>query len=96
MKRDLPIIGFFIGLFLPLLGIFITYLILFHGATFSGFVHAMMNEHSTAAKVLNLGILINLAPFIYCNTKRYDYTSRGIVIATMIYVVFILLIKFVW
>jgi hypothetical protein len=56
----------------------------------------MTHLRGMASKVMTLSLLINLIPFLYCTTKRLDYTMRGIVIATMLYALFIILIKFVW
>jgi hypothetical protein len=41
-------------------------------------------------------LLINLIPFVYFNMKRLDYAMRGVFIATMLYALFIVLVKFVW
>ena len=96
MKRDVPILGFLIGLFLPVIGVFIMYLLWGHGESFGSFLHSLMNLRDLASKVFTLGLLINLIPFVYCVFKRYDYTMRGIVVATILYAVLIVLIKFVW
>jgi hypothetical protein len=99
MKRNVPIIGFIIGLLLPVLGFFIMYLWWGKGAHnmgFSEFVGRISDNHKEFAKVLTMSLLLNLAPFVYCNFKRYDYTMRGIVVATMLYAVLIVLIMFVW
>jgi hypothetical protein len=43
-----------------------------------------------------LSLLANLVPFVWFTSKRLDFWARGVFIATMIYVLFIVLIKFVW
>ena len=96
MKRNVPIFGLLIGLFAPVLGFVIMYFIWGHGNTFSAFCRALMNDHDTASKVLSLALLINLLPFSLYTRKRLDYTARGILVATMLYAVFIILIKYVW
>lgn len=96
MRRDVPMKGFIIGILLPLLGFAIMYLLWNHGLSFGEFVHILSKNHKEFAKVLTMSLLINLAPFVYCNTKRLDYTMRGIVVATMLYAVLIVLIMFVW
>ncbi len=96
MKRNVPLLGFVIGAILPLLGMFIVYLILFQGVDFNQFLKNLRHQPSQAAKVISLGILINVIPFIFYTNKRLDLTARGIFIATMLYAVFMLLIKFVW
>lgn len=96
MKRNIPILGFFIGLLCPLIGIFIVYLILFNNTTFSSFLSEMTHNFDGAAKVLSLGLLINLAPFSYYTYNRLDLTARGILISTVLYAVLMVLLKFVW
>jgi amino acid permease len=96
MRRNVPILGFIIGLLLPLLGFAIVYFMWFRERTLSSLMGTLMHDHKMASKVFTLSLLINLVPFVYCNTKRLDYTMRGIVTATMIYAVLIVFIMFVW
>lgn len=97
MKRNVPIFGFLIGLLLPVLGLFIVFLIL--GGDYNGisdFLRSIFNNGKVAALYLTLGLLINIAPFIFYTNKRLDLTARGILVATMLYAVLIVLIKYVW
>jgi len=96
MKRDTPILGFIIGLLLPIVGVFVMYKLWGHGDGFGVFLHSLTRLRGMASKVLTLGLLINLIPFVYCVFKHYDYALRGIFIATMLYVLFIVLVMFVW
>jgi amino acid permease len=96
MKRDVPILGFIIGALLPLLGFFIVYLIFKQGETLGEFISGRWPNHKAFAKILTLSLLVNLVPFVWFNSKRKDYLSRGVFIATMLYVVFIILVMFVW
>lgn len=96
MRRDSPITGLLIGLLLPILGFAIMYLLWGHGMRFGYFMNVLMKNNKEFAKVLTMSLLINLAPFVYANTKRLDNLMRGIVVATMLYAVVIVLIMFVW
>ena len=96
MNRDNAVFGFIIGLLLPLLGFFIMYLLWGSHQGVSEFARSLTRLPGMAAKVLTLSILVNLIPFVYCNVKRIDLTMRGIVIATTLYAVLVILIKFVW
>ena len=99
MKRDVPIIGFIYGILLPIAGFMVMYLWWgkgLHMLSFSEFVGRLAHDHKVFARVLTMSLLINLAPFIYCNYRRYDYTMRGIVVATMLYAVVIVMLMFVW
>jgi amino acid permease len=96
MKRNLPVLGFIIGALVPVVGYLVVFLILGQGQSFGQFSANMAGNHPNLAKVLSLSILANVIPFIYCNNKRLDLTARGIFIATMLYAVAIVLLKYVW
>jgi len=96
MKRNVPLVGFVIGLFMPLIGLFIMKLAWFGRESFHEFWFRLSTSHSVLSKVLTMSLLINLIPFVYCIKKRYDYTLNGIVVATMLYALLIVLIMFVW
>ena len=96
MRLNVPMTGFIIGLFLPTIGMGIMYLLWGHHEGLEAFVHRLTVQPGMASKVLTLSLLVNLAPFLYFNFKRLDYAMRGVVIATVLYAVFIVLIKFVW
>ncbi len=68
----------------------------FSHESFGEFAHRLGSNHSVLAKVLTMSLLVNLIPFVYCINKRYDYTMNGVVVATMLYAVLIVLIMFVW
>ena len=96
MKRDSPVLGFVLGLVLPFGGLIIMYFLWGHHQGFGNFLQSLTHQPGLAAKVLTLSLLPNLVPFAYCNIKRIDGTMRGIFIATMLYVLLVVLIKFVW
>lgn len=99
MNINKPVWGFFIGLLLPFLGDVIVYFLLFHSQMslneyLMTFKHPVGND--MVPKAMSLGLLINLAPFMYYTNKRLDATSRGILSATILYFVVIVLLKYVW
>jgi hypothetical protein len=96
MKRNVSVLGFIIGLVLPLLGIYIVYLVKFGGETLSSFFQLLVHNTDVAASVLSLSVLVNIIPFIYYTNRRLDLTARGILIATLLYGVVFILLKFVW
>jgi hypothetical protein len=96
MKRNVPLLGFIFGLVAPLAGMLVVYGILFRGMTFEGFLTRFTSDPQVAAKVLTLSILANLIPFLYFTNRRLDLSARGVFIATMLYAVAIVLLKFVW
>lgn len=97
MKRNVPILGFFIGVIMPILGLLLIYAIK-HSTTLSvgEFFSALSRNHKDAATLLSLSLIAELIPFIYYTNKRLDLTARGILIATMLYALLIVLLKFVW
>ena len=56
----------------------------------------LISKKDSAATILSLCLLANAIPFIYYTNKRLDHTARGIFIATMLYAVLIVLLKWVW
>jgi len=96
MKRNVPVLGLIIGILFPMLGMLVMYLIKFTGTPFNEFIHTLVINHKVAALVLSLSLLANAIPFIYYTNRRLDLTARGILIATMLYAVLIVLLKFVW
>ena len=95
MRLNQPIVGLFLGLFTPILGFVIVYFILGHGMGFSSFFEFLRERPSEAAKVISLSVLANLAPFMYFNRRRLDQTVKGIVIATILYAVGFIYVKYV-
>ncbi|HVX01149.1 MAG TPA: hypothetical protein VHA52_12065 [Candidatus Babeliaceae bacterium] len=96
MKRNKPVLGLFIGLLFPVIGMVIMYFIWFHGSPVGEVARELMSNHDLACKVLSMSLLINILPFSFYTSKRLDHTARGILIATVLYAVFIILVKFVW
>jgi hypothetical protein len=96
MKRNVPVLGLILGIVFPMLGMLVMYLIKFTGTPLSGFIQTLSDYHKIAAMVLSLSLLANAIPFIYYTNKRLDLTARGILIATMLYAVLIVMLKFVW
>lgn len=96
MRRNVPILGFLIGLVTPLLGLFIMYLLWGQHQGIVEFVRLTFRLSGQASKVFTLSLLANILPFVFFTSKRLDYSARGVFIATMIYAMFIVLVKFVW
>lgn len=95
MRINQPIVGLVIGLLMPLLGFVVVYFILGQGMGFAAFADMLRARPSEAAKVISLSALANLAPFMYFNRRRLDQTVKGIVIATILYMVAFIYVKFV-
>jgi len=96
MKKDVAILGFIIGLLTPFIGLIIVCYVWAKESNFFHFLERIMHDHDLAFKVMSLSLLLNLVPFLLYTNKRRDLTGRGIFIATVLYVVFLVLIKYVW
>jgi hypothetical protein len=95
MRLNQPIVGLIIGLFMPLLGFIVVYFIMAPGMSAGAFVEHLRASTDAAGKVITLSVLANLIPFLIFNRRRMDQTVKGIVIATMLYAVFFVYVKFV-
>lgn len=96
MKRNIPLLGFVLGAVMPLIGFLVVYLVLGRGQSLGAFTGSLWHSHQNLAKVISLSILANVIPFILYTNKKLDLTARGIFIATMLYAVVIVLVKFAW
>lgn len=96
MKRNVPVLGLILGIIFPILGLLLLYLITFDGSLKEYFQYLVVNYKRATPGMISLSLMANLIPFIFYTSKRLDLTARGILIATMLYAVLIVLIKFVW
>lgn len=97
MNRNVALFGFAFGIVLPV----IAHVILFFAfktvfADASEYVNTLFNDPRRGFQLISLSLLINLIPFLYFSSKRLDLSLKGVVIATMLYAVLAVLIKFVW
>lgn len=95
MQLNKAVIGFFIGLFMPLLGFIVVYLIMGSGIGLDAFIGSVRSSGDVAGKVITLSVLANLIPFLLFNRKRMDLAVKGVVIATMLYAVLFVYVKFI-
>lgn len=96
MKRNVPVFGLLIGLIMPLIGVVITYFLIGGGIPFGSFISKLSGSGKQSAMIISLSCLLNIIPFLYYTNKRLDLTARGILLATMLYFVLFLLLKFAW
>lgn len=96
MLQRNPLVGFVFGLIGPLLGLIIMKFAWFPNDAWGEYISMLTHTKDSMFKVCSLSLLVNLLPFVYFNSKRLDYLARGVFIATMLYVVFIVLARYVW
>jgi len=97
---DSALIGLIAGLVFPVLGIMLLFFFWGDGnfGKYLGMFFDLKNyiKIDRASKVLSLSLIANLIPFYYfLNRKKYQ-TTKGIILATFLYCVLIVLYKFVW
>jgi len=96
MRFNVPIVGFIIGLALPLLALVGFYAWRGNQDGIGHFMSSLTYQKGMAAKVVLLSVLVNLIPFTWFNMKRLDYAMRGIFLATMLYALLVIMLMFVW
>ncbi|MEO6833010.1 MAG: hypothetical protein ABI378_10900 [Chitinophagaceae bacterium] len=95
MRVNKAIVGLMLGLLFPLLGYLVVYFILGRGGSFTDFSNSIVHNGDLAGKVISLSVLANLIPFLYFNKYRRDLTVKGIVIATILFGILFVYMKYV-
>ncbi|RYE26102.1 MAG: hypothetical protein EOP51_01690 [Sphingobacteriales bacterium] len=96
MKRNVAALGMFLGVVMPLIGVMIMFLVKFQSEGIRNYITAIFNNGKFGFMVLSLSLLLNLIPFLYFTNKRLDQSARGVLIATMLYAVLMVLLRYVW
>ncbi len=81
---------------MPMIGVIIMYFLKFSDINFGNYISGLFENGKLGAMVLSLSSLLNIIPFLYYTNKRLDNTARGVLVATMLYFVLFILLKFVW
>ncbi len=92
-KIDRQGYGVALGLILPLIGVYVYYLVAPFHITFHTFL-IEVGEMKLTSKVLSLGVLANLIGFLIVYGLKWDRFARGIILATLIYAAIILVFRF--
>jgi hypothetical protein len=95
MRLNQPIVGLIIGLFMPLLGFITVYFVKARAMGMDAFLSHLQANHDAAGVVITLSVLANLIPFLIFNRRRQDQAVKGVVIATILYALFFVYVKFV-
>ncbi len=95
LKKDNFVLGLILGFLAPLLGIVLFYFVKFNTFTFKEFLEVMVMWKSFFTAVITVSLIADGALFtIYINTER-DETARGIFVATLVYTILCLVLKYV-
>jgi len=93
LKRDNLKLGLVLGFIAPFAGFAIYYLMRFRLFTVKEYLRVLMMEKSLLSGIVNLSLLVSAILFTLYINSRKDKTATGIFIATCIYGVSALLIK---
>lgn len=93
-RNDSLRLGIVLGFLAPVVGLLIYYYVQFGAFTFKEFLHVVFSQRSLLTAIISICLVANAIIFtLYINTRK-DRTAKGIFIATCIYAVISLLIKF--
>jgi len=94
MASDSKLLGFIIGLLVPIVGI-----VVFWGGAYGLIglrdMGILLTELQKLSAVISIGLLANLPAFFLFYWKKKDESARGIIMATFIYALVVVVIKFV-
>lgn len=98
---DNAVIGLLAGLVFPLIGIVILYFLWSTSGSFSSYMQTFFHldspsEMNVASKVISLAMITNLIPFYLFLNKKFYQTVRGILISMILFVLLVVLYRFVW
>lgn len=99
-KFDKFIFGFSLGLLAPILGIIVAWSLLYPEYKLASVFKWFYSFNSPSSvnrlsKLISLGMIINLVPFFFfLNKKRYQAT-KGVIIASFIYLILVFIYLFI-
>lgn len=89
------LIGILVGLLVPVITFFIFYKSTYSFVGFGEYIEILM-ARSMISKVMALAAIPNLLVFYLFLMLKRDYIARGIVIATLVFAVFVGILYFVY
>jgi hypothetical protein len=93
-KKDNLRLGLVLGILAPVLGLTVFYFIKFRALNFTEFLQFLFIWKSLFTSVISVSLIANAILFtVYVNTRK-DQTARGIFIATCVYAIVGISIKF--
>ncbi|HQR93835.1 MAG: hypothetical protein B7Y15_01560 [Bacteroidetes bacterium 24-39-8] len=92
-KKDNLKLGLVLGFLTPIIAMFAYYLIQFRLFKLSEFFQVMLQQKSLMSGIISISLIANAVVFTLYINKQIDKTARGIFIATCIYALLALVIK---
>ncbi len=93
LKKDNLPLGLVLGFLTPIIAMFAYYLIQFRLFKLSEFFQVMLQQKSLMSGIISISLIANAVVFTLYINKQIDKTARGIFIATCIYALLALVIK---
>ncbi|MBC8033592.1 MAG: hypothetical protein H7Y03_05565 [Chitinophagaceae bacterium] len=97
IKKDSPQLGIILGFLAPLLGLIVYYFAVFYskGVGFGEFLSYLKEYRTLLTGVSSISLVANALLFtVFINTRK-DQTAKGVFVATLIYGIAVVIIKFV-
>ncbi|MBY0480991.1 MAG: hypothetical protein K2Q21_06535 [Chitinophagaceae bacterium] len=94
-KKDDLKLGLVLGFVTPVLGMFAYYFIQFRLFTLKEFFTVMLQQKSLMSGIISISLIANAVVFTIYINKQIDKTARGIFIATCIYALAALAVKWI-
>jgi len=92
-KFDAPLIGLLLGIIVPIIGMFIFYKFNFKTLDFREFIDYINRKHMLP-QLLSLSVIANLGLFFIFIWKKFYYSAKGVIAATFLYVIVVVILKF--
>jgi len=92
--KDSLLFGLILGLLIPVLGVLAFYYSKFAAVDLMQFIQ-VATKHKVLSPMLSLCAILNLGTFYLFLNKNLYLTARGIILATILYGVTIVVLKFV-
>lgn len=95
IKQDSTWLGIVLGFIGPVIGFFIFYLIKFlpWGQSLAVYLNLLKDNSYLIPKIMSLCLLVNGITFFFYTQYKKDETSRGILVATLMYAIAIIVLK---
>lgn len=87
-------LGLLLGILAPAITMLVVYLIGFSGYEFKELMDMLVSKN-VFTKILSLCVVPNLALFFLFLNKNYYYSARGILLATVLFALFVFVTKFI-
>lgn len=93
-KINALIVGLIIGLLVPIIAIYIFFLFSNHQLSWTDYLNHLF-RYKLVSHVISIGAISNL--LVFFGFSRFDYlkAARGVVFATMLYAIFVAIVKFI-